>query len=661
MEFDLRRRSKMHDKQAGVESSLSTTTARPSLPIQRRMNVGSSDDPHEREADRVADDVVRRLAAPDGLSPVDGVQTGATSRIRRRESGAAGGDGFVAPNDVERDIRRARSGGHALDGRTRARFEGAMGADLSGVRIHRDAQADQLNRQVSAKAFTTGTDVFFSSGTFDPNSSAGQHLLAHELAHTVQQGGSVQRRNADPDTIHRKLAVADTKWGDATSIGASGGSSLTGVFFLKDKSGGGIVVKGALGAARNALAGEIMDMATGSSVDQRVILLASPEGQRMLKVLHKLAAKDGKKKKLKKDANPIEAKITSQLDSGKFDSVVVMATQVNLSDFEALTAKADFGTMIQKMADNGFFAGLGKIHAADMMMGNEDRLQHMNVKNIFFDTASGEAVGLDLDLNAHSFDQVTKKIQGAGNEAGGNRPSLAGHEFKDFVAYSIDGSASSKTVVTPKKGRHESPMTTRGGKMSVSDLSNAADPAKAALAFEGLKKVLIDEAAFRANGAVAVLAGLDWATLRAQFLVGVEIGMKKLTAKMGDIAKRAGELSNEHGADTFLDPNTFRVRGMYYQLLQLGMPDNEVRELLETYAEHILKGGSDESFLQFVKLCREQAGQGEGLVAIRSQPPNRPLPPTPDDAAPKGPLRRPRLALPTGVKPKPGVFAKLGK
>lgn len=62
-----------------------------------------------------------------------------------------------------------------------------MGQDFSGVRVHTSPEADNLNRQLGAKAFTTGSDTFFRNGAYDPYSSSGQMLIAHELTHTVQQ------------------------------------------------------------------------------------------------------------------------------------------------------------------------------------------------------------------------------------------------------------------------------------------------------------------------------------------------------------------------------------------------------------------------------------------------------------------------------------------
>jgi len=69
-------------------------------------------------------------------------------------------------------------------------MESAFGANFSGVRVHTGAEAHSLNRSVSAVAFTTGQDIFFSHGAYQPASSGGRELLAHELTHVVQQSGA---------------------------------------------------------------------------------------------------------------------------------------------------------------------------------------------------------------------------------------------------------------------------------------------------------------------------------------------------------------------------------------------------------------------------------------------------------------------------------------
>jgi Domain of unknown function (DUF4157) len=98
------------------------------------------------------------------------------------------GEGEVSP-EVEAAIERSRGGGQTLDAGVRRQMESAFGADFSGVRVHTGAESHSLNRAVNAIAFTTGQDIFFRNGAYDPASSSGRELLAHELTHVVQQGG----------------------------------------------------------------------------------------------------------------------------------------------------------------------------------------------------------------------------------------------------------------------------------------------------------------------------------------------------------------------------------------------------------------------------------------------------------------------------------------
>lgn len=95
---------------------------------------------------------------------------------------------FTLDDDTEGRINRARSGGMALDTAIQAKMGAATGHDFSGVRVHTSPESHALNEQLSARAFTTGQDVFFRAGEYNPGSSSGQALLAHELTHVVQQG-----------------------------------------------------------------------------------------------------------------------------------------------------------------------------------------------------------------------------------------------------------------------------------------------------------------------------------------------------------------------------------------------------------------------------------------------------------------------------------------
>jgi hypothetical protein len=96
--------------------------------------------------------------------------------------------GQVSEN-IETSIQQVRGNGQALDDNLQQQMGHAMGADFSGVKVHTDSQSDQLNRSIQAKAFTTGKDIFFRQGEYNPSSRDGQELIAHELTHTIQQTG----------------------------------------------------------------------------------------------------------------------------------------------------------------------------------------------------------------------------------------------------------------------------------------------------------------------------------------------------------------------------------------------------------------------------------------------------------------------------------------
>jgi hypothetical protein len=108
---------------------------------------------------------------------------------------------FDVEQDVESQISAKSGSGQTIPDVNRQMFESSMGHDFSGVNIHADSESDSLNKQVGARAFTTGSDIFFRQGEYNPGSSDGQRLLAHELTHVVQQGGAkVQKKSEDENT-----------------------------------------------------------------------------------------------------------------------------------------------------------------------------------------------------------------------------------------------------------------------------------------------------------------------------------------------------------------------------------------------------------------------------------------------------------------------------
>ena len=106
----------------------------------------------------------------------------------------SGDGGLQGTEKLQAGLEDSRNSGQSLDNNTRAEMEGKMGADLGDVKIHTDANAHQMSEGINAKAFTHGHDIYFKSGNYNPTSTEGKSLLAHELTHTLQQRGSAGRR-----------------------------------------------------------------------------------------------------------------------------------------------------------------------------------------------------------------------------------------------------------------------------------------------------------------------------------------------------------------------------------------------------------------------------------------------------------------------------------
>lgn len=158
-------------------------SAAPSL--QAKLVVGAANDPLEREADRLAAQVLRTWSLSARVSR-ESIEAGL------RRLAVPGGDfasSFEADAAVAERLKARRGAGHALPGAIRDRMEAGFGADFHSVRIHRDTESAAISTGLAARAFTHGSDIYFGPGAYDPASSSGRHLLAHELTHVVQQTG----------------------------------------------------------------------------------------------------------------------------------------------------------------------------------------------------------------------------------------------------------------------------------------------------------------------------------------------------------------------------------------------------------------------------------------------------------------------------------------
>ncbi len=204
--------------------------------VQTKLTVGPAADKYEQEADRVAKHVMEVTSSPDqeaaqrqdpeeeellqgkpdlqrqGLEEEDLLQGKPELQQGPEEEEPLQGKPEVVPQvgieggdvdaEVDQSVERARGQGRPLPENVRSSMEEAFSADFSGVRLHTGAESDALNKSVNARAFTTGRDIFFKRGEYDPGSSAGKEILAHELTHVVQQNGSaVQRREQQSDRL----------------------------------------------------------------------------------------------------------------------------------------------------------------------------------------------------------------------------------------------------------------------------------------------------------------------------------------------------------------------------------------------------------------------------------------------------------------------------
>ncbi len=130
--------------------------------------------------------------APDpaaNMAPLAGLQRLIGNRaVQRLLAQRAAHEPAELDDETADRIKRERGGGQPLEESAQAHIGEATGHDFSGVRVHTSPEADALSRQLGAKAFTTGQDVFFHKGAYEPHSTAGQELIAHELTHVAQQG-----------------------------------------------------------------------------------------------------------------------------------------------------------------------------------------------------------------------------------------------------------------------------------------------------------------------------------------------------------------------------------------------------------------------------------------------------------------------------------------
>lgn len=176
-----------------IEANNPKTTSRPAFPIQCKLTVGAVEDPLEQEADAMAEKVMR-MPEPNYIQrrcadceQEDTVQRKPLASFIQKKSSQQ--RSFTASDATSAGIESTRGSGSPLPDSTAKFMSQRFGSDFSDVRIHNNAHAAALNKDLSAQAFTVGNDIYFNEGKYAPETSEGKRLLAHELTHTVQQKG----------------------------------------------------------------------------------------------------------------------------------------------------------------------------------------------------------------------------------------------------------------------------------------------------------------------------------------------------------------------------------------------------------------------------------------------------------------------------------------
>ncbi|MCW3110298.1 MAG: hypothetical protein JWQ09_4804, partial [Segetibacter sp.] len=170
--------------------------------IQPKLTINEPNDAYEREADSVADQVMRMKDTESinetffkpALSSVHRKCEQEDTEVHRKENNEEPAVGASTETYIN-----SLSGGRSLNENEKNFFEPRIGYDFSNVKLHTDSAANQSAKDINALAYTHGNNIVFAPGQYEPGTENGKHLLAHELTHVVQQSGlqrkTVQRAN----------------------------------------------------------------------------------------------------------------------------------------------------------------------------------------------------------------------------------------------------------------------------------------------------------------------------------------------------------------------------------------------------------------------------------------------------------------------------------
>jgi hypothetical protein len=426
----------------------------PGQPLQAKLTIGAPGDKYEQEADRVADRVVQQLNSPSETSgerspssQAESVQRESIEEeeelqmqpdpLQRQEleeeelqmqpllQRQPGNGAVTAQPELEQSVQQRKGKGQPLTDAIRQPMEQAFGGvDFGAVNVHTDAQADQLNQAIQAKAFTTGQDIFFRQGAYQPASQTGQKLIAHELTHVVQQEGAISQptsNSAGKEQIQR-VSVNSTKKNDWNNlVSGSAGSGVNGVIFATAADGSKVVVKGLPEPPQRVmLAQEMMQQVGIGTTDTNPVPAQSKLGEHILNKLDELGTTIQNNDIRTKVANWRGYQTLLLMAPANVKSLQEIFTQGPglptpnvgpvLGGSRALQT-ADINQHIlyfrNLFNDPKLWQDFGKMFFVDQFLGNEDRFETLKIQNIFIDNA-GQVIALDNDTMAADYiSQIT--------------------------------------------------------------------------------------------------------------------------------------------------------------------------------------------------------------------------------------------------------------
>lgn len=174
-------------------------------PVQAKLTIGQPGDKYEQEADAMAAKVMRMPDSAIQREPEDEEEDMMQLRAKPQIQ-AKGSEAPAVPDGFANRLSQNRSGGKPLSDETRSFMEPRFGSDFSNVRVH---ETPDLANSIQAQAFTHGQDIYFNSGKYNPSSSSGKELLAHELTHTQQQVETVQRQIPETYNLAYRREIAE--------------------------------------------------------------------------------------------------------------------------------------------------------------------------------------------------------------------------------------------------------------------------------------------------------------------------------------------------------------------------------------------------------------------------------------------------------------------